>query len=268
MKPEGITLPKLNYSEIAEEIYSFIRKYIEEAHAAGAVIGLSGGVDSSLAVTLCVKSLGKERVLGVLLPTDFTPKEDMEDAQKLADWLGIKTEYLNIQGVCGRIFKDLRIDKNDPEKKIPMANIYARIRMMIIYYYANVNNFLVVGSSDKSEALIGFFTKYGDGGADFLPSVHLYKTQVRELAKHLGVPDRIAYKPSSPQLYPGHKATDEIPIDYDELDPVLVGIFDLKLQPKEVSRLTHIPLETIEEVIHRFNTSKHKREFPPTIKGL
>ena len=268
LKHEGISLPRLDYRETAEEIYGFVRKCVEEAHAAGVVVGLSGGVDSSLAATLCVNALGKDRVMGVLIPTDFTPKEDVADARALAAWLGMRTEYVNIQGVCDRLFKDLGIDKGDPKKKMPMANIYARTRMIILYYYANLNNFLVVGSSDRSEALIGFFTKYGDGGADLFPSIHLYKTQVRELAKHLGVPERIAYKPSSPQLYPGHKATDEIPLDYDRLDPVLVGLFDLKLPPKEVSRLTNVPIETVEEVLRRFNASKHKRTFPPTVKGL
>jgi len=268
LRREGISLPRLDYEKTAEEIYSFVRRVVEEAHAAGVVVGLSGGVDSSLAATLCVNALGGDMVLGVLMPTDFTPREDVEDARELAARLGIRTEFVNIQGVCGRLFEDLGIDRSDPRQRMHMANIYARMRMVILYYYANLNHYLVVGSSDRSEALIGFFTKYGDGGADLFPSIHLYKTQVRELAKHLGVPEKIAYKPSSPQLYPGHKATDEIPLDYDRLDPVLVGLFDLRLQAGEVSRLAGVPIETVEEVLRRFNSSKHKRAFPPTVKGL
>ncbi len=265
MKREAITLPKLNYEEAAKEIYGFLRRTVEEARASGAVIGLSGGVDSSLTVTLCVNALGDENVLGVLMPTDFTPKQDVDDARKLAAQLGVRTEFINIEGACGKLFDDLKIGGDDRGKRMLRANIYARMRMIILYYYANLNNYLVVGPGDRSEALIGFFTKYGDGGADLFPIMHLYKTQVRELAAYLGVPEKVAYKPSSPQLYPGHKATDEIPIDYDKLDLVLVGLFDLKLQPGEVSRLTNVPLGIVEEAVRRFNISKHKRMFPPSM---
>jgi len=268
LKHETITLPKLDCEEISKEIYDFIRKTVVEARANGAVVGLSGGVDSSLAVTLCVNALGREKVLGILMPTNFTPKQDTDDAKKLAMQLGIRTVLINIEGVCGRIFENLGIDRKDRGQRMPMANIYARTRMIVLYYHANLGNFLVVGPGDRSEALIGFFTKYGDGGADLFPIMHLYKTQVRKLTEYLGVPEKIAYKPSSPQLYLGHKATDEIPLDYDRLDPVLVGLFDLKLQPKEVSRLTDVPVEVVEEVIRRFNVSKHKRMFPPSVRGV
>jgi len=261
----SIEVPALDYAKVTEEILSFIRTQVEEARAEGVVVGLSGGADSSLTATLCVKALGKERVLGLLLPTSFTPAEDIRDAEELAGQLGIKTEQVNIEGICQSFFKDLRIDPQNPAHRIPAANIRARTRMIILYYYANTNNLLVAGTGDRSEALIGFFTKYGDGGVDILPIAHLYKTQVRALAEYLGVPHRIAYKPSSPQLYPGHRATDEIPLDYDRLDPILVGLFDRNLPPKEVSRLTGVPVNTIEEVLRRFNNSKHKRAFPPSI---
>ena len=122
---------------------------------------------------------------------------------------------------------------------------------------------MVTGTSNRSEIMIGYFTKYGDGGVDFLPIVHLYKTQVRRLAKYLGVPQHVAYKPSSPQLYPGHKATDEIPVDYDRLDQILVGLFDRKLPAEEVSRLTGVSLGLVDETLRRLNASRHKRTSPP-----
>jgi len=257
---------KLDFEKTTHEIVEFIRKIVEEANAAGVVVGLSGGVDSSLVATLCVRAMGRERVLGVIMPMVFTPAEDIEDAEELAEWLGIRREFVNIQDVSETFFKELRIDHDDLQQRIPMANIRARIRMVILYYYANVHNYLVAGTGDRSERLIGYFTKYGDGGVDFLPTGHLYKTQIRELAKYLGIPEKIAYKPSSPQLYPGHKATDEIPLSYEELDPVLVGLFDKKLSPKEVSRLTGVSIEVVEEVLRRFNTSRHKRACPPMVR--
>lgn len=257
---------KMDFKKIVKEIIEFIVKIVKEANANGVVIGLSGGVDSSVVATLCVKGLGKDRVLGVIMPTEFTPQEDIEDALSIANWLGIQTKIVNIQSISEAFFKALNINKSDLKQKIPMANIRARIRMIILYYYANLNNYLVVGTGNRSESLMGYFTKYGDGGVDFLPIAHLYKTQVRKLAEYLGIPSRIAYKPSSPQLYPGHKATDELPLDYEKLDPVLIGLFDKKLSPNQVSQLTGIEIRIINEILERFERTKHKRDYPPMIK--
>ncbi|MFH0749104.1 MAG: NAD+ synthase [Candidatus Bathyarchaeota archaeon] len=266
MQHENCFYHSLDYAKVTEEIYNFIRKVVGIAHASGVIIGLSGGVDSSLIATLCVNALGSKKVLGIIMPTDFTPKEDLEDAGKLAEQLGVHTQFINIQQVCNILFKDLESDSNDSRQRMTRANVYARMRMIILYYFANLNNYLVVGTGDRSEALIGFFTKYGDGGADLFPIMHLYKTQVRELAQYLGVPEKISQKPSSPQLYPGHKATDEIPLDYDKLDPILIGLFDRKFDVRTVSNRTNVSLELVNEVLHRFDISKHKRDFPPLIK--
>jgi NAD+ synthase len=257
----------LDYKKIANEIVEFIRRTVAKAAAQGVVIGLSGGIDSSVATTLCVKALGKEKVLGLLMPVDFTPPNDVADAKELADQLGIQTKEIQLQEVNEIIFKKLNCNLNEPRQKIPAANILARLRMTILYYYANLYNYLVVGTSDRSERLIGYFTKYGDGGADFMPIAHLYKSQVKELAKYLGIPEKIIHKPSSPQLYRGHKITDELPLDYDKLDPILFGLFDLKFSPNKISKLTGVPTEVIENVHRRFIKSKHKRASPRTLKS-
>jgi len=221
----GFRLLGLDLKATADEISEFIRTNISEANAKGVVIGLSGGVDSSLVAALCVQALGKVRVFGVLMPTNFTPKDDIEDAEKLAKQLDIKTAHINIQEIGDTFTRILNIE-NTSQSRLFLGNIWARIRMVILYHYANINNYLVVGTGCRSEALIGFFTKYGDGGIDLSPIGDLYKTQVRALAEYLGVPKKVAYKPSSPQLYPGHKATDEIPLPYEALDPVLVELFE------------------------------------------
>lgn len=262
-----IEVPKLDLEAAVREITGFIKRTVEEAGSNGVVLGLSGGVDSSVVAALCAKALGGERCLGVIMPAGFTPKEDVEDAEKLARSLGMKTARADIEAISDAFFKTLGVDLSDPRCKIPAANLRARIRMAILYYYANLNNLLVAGTGDKSERLIGYFTKYGDGGVDFMPIAHLYKTQVRELGEHLGLPERILNKPSSPQLYPGHKAVDEIPADYGLLDRILVGLFDLKLPPRKVSELTGAPLETVLETLSRFNSTKHKRAPPPMLEG-
>jgi len=259
-------LHNFNFEEATKEILRFIKSTTEKANSEGVVVGLSGGVDSSLTATLCVKALGNARVLGIIMPLEFTPKKDIKDASELAEQLGIKTEYVDIQGISEAFFRSLKINTDSETQRIPAANIRARIRMIILYYYANMKNLLVAGTSDKSEVLLGFFTKYGDGGVDFEPISHLYKTQVRLLSEYLGLPRRIAYKPSSPQLYPGHKATDELPLDYEALDPLLVALFDYKMSTEEASKVTGLPIEIARETMRRFNASDHKRRLPPALE--
>ena len=256
---------KLDLEKTLDEILQFIKEVVHKAHASGVVLGLSGGVDSALTATVCTRALGGEKVQGILMPTSFTPERDSADALYLAEMLGIKVTKVDIEGICEAFVRTLRIDTDDPKTRMPLANIRARIRMIIPYYYANANNYLVAGTGDRSETMIGYFTKYGDVGADFFPIRHLYKTQVRELAKHLGLPNRIADKPSSPQLYPGHRLSDELPIDYDKLDLVLVGYFDYGMSPEKIAEQTNVPPKTVKEVIDRYKRTEHKRSAAPSI---
>src|SRR3989442_7675726 len=153
------------------------------------------------------------------------------------------------------------------EARVARGNLKARMRMMSLYYLANAENLLVAGTGDRSEDLIGYFTKYGDGGVDFLPIAHLYKSQVKQLGRFLGIPDRIVDKPSSPNLWDGHKATDEIPLDYDALDRVLVCLFDLHVPPEEVGRGLGIEDAKIGEILSRHRSSEHKRTYPAMVRS-
>jgi NAD+ synthase len=266
MENLGCDSLKVDYEKALDEILRFIEKTVADAGALGVVVGLSGGVDSTLTAALCTRALGKEKVLGVLMPTSFTPNLDIDDAVELAKLLGIRTERADIEGIINSFKKILNLKEDPSANKIPLANIRARVRAAVLYYFANADHLLVAGTGDRSESLIGFFTKHGDGAADFFPISHLYKTQVRELAKFLGLPERMAMKPSSPQLYPGHKLSDEVPLDYDKLDPVLVGLFDLEMPPEMVSQKTKVPLDVVNEIIRRHKKSEHKRNPPLVIK--
>ena len=258
----------VDWDHTIREIVTFTKNAVNEARADGVVVGLSGGVDSSLVAALSVRALGKESVLGVMLPMAFTPTKDIQDAKEVARLLGIQTECIPIQPVTDCIVEALKVDSADLRLKIPLANICARTRMVVLYYFANAHNYLVAGTGDRSELLIGYFTKYGDGGADFLPIGHLYKTQVRKLAQRLGIPQSIAFKPSSPQLYPGHKATDEIPIDYEKLDHVERMLFEDELTVEEVSDKTHVNTRIVEDVVERYRASAHKRSHPSMVREL
>ncbi|HII03630.1 MAG TPA: NAD(+) synthase, partial [Candidatus Nitrosotenuis sp.] len=145
---------------------------------------------------------------------------------------------------------------------LALGNLRARIRASLLYYYANAKNYLVIGSSDKSEFMIGYFTKFGDGSSDVLPIASLYKTQVRQLAKHLGVRDSIISKKSSPNLWKGHIAEEEIGASYEEIDCVLYCIIDKKIHPESIEKLTGISHQKIEKILQLHHNSNHKRIMP------
>uniref|UniRef100_A0A7C5Y4I9 NH(3)-dependent NAD(+) synthetase n=1 Tax=Caldiarchaeum subterraneum TaxID=311458 RepID=A0A7C5Y4I9_CALS0 len=253
---------RINYVATAEAIISFIRETVNSSNASGVVLGLSGGVDSSAVAVLSVKALGPDRVLGIIMPTDFTPRQDLEHAEMLARNLGIETRYIPITSIVEEYARQLNVPLSHVDAKIPYANLRARVRMSILYFHANLLNRLVAGTGDRSEILLGYYTKYGDAGVDFLPIGNIYKTQLRHLCKHLGLPDEIAFKPSSPQLYPGHRAVDELPADYTILDPILHALFDQNLSIDQVVA-QNFERKIVEEVWRRYVASMHKRAMPP-----
>ncbi|MCC6022397.1 MAG: NAD+ synthase [Desulfurococcaceae archaeon] len=250
----------------SKELIDYIRSYVDSVGVRGVVLGVSGGADSATTAALAVKALGPERVYALILPDKENEEEDIRDAELVTKVLGLKNaEYIDITGIVESFLKALKTDY-DRASKIPKGNIKARVRMVILYYYANIHNLLVVGSSDRSEYLLGFFTKWGDGAADIYPLINLYKTQVRLLAEYLGIPEKIAWKPSSPGFWRGHKARDELGADYDVIDRVLYHLIDLRLSPVETAERVGVPLELVYSILRRVESTEHKRrfiQFPP-----
>ncbi|HVB11504.1 MAG TPA: NAD+ synthase [Nitrososphaerales archaeon] len=246
-------------------ISSFIKSQIDDSHAKGVVVGISGGIDSAVIAALCRKALGSSKVLGVFLFEERSHKsQDFSDARLLAKNLRIKSLDLCITPVVDSFLKLLK--SNDCRvSRLTLANIKARTRMVLLYAIANQRNLLVAGTGDRSENLLGYFTKYGDGGVDFLPIGHLYKTEVRALGTSLRIPYNIVTKPSSPNLWPGHKATHELPADYDLLDRILTLIFDSNEGPKEIREKIGAPEDLVRRVIKLNTDSKHKRQTPASI---
>ncbi len=251
----------IDSSKEGRRITAFVRKVVKDAGAKGVVLGVSGGVDSAVVGSLCVKALGKRRVVAALMPSNHTPKKDVEDAESLAiDW-GVETVRVSISPLVEALDASVG-EKGD---RIARANVQARTRMTILYLIANSRGLLVAGTGDRSEGLLGFFSKWGDGGVDFLPIAHLYKTQVRSLGSSLGLPARIANKPASPQLWPGHTAQEELPAGYQKLDVVMHCIFDLKLSPKASASSANVSLSVVEKVLEMHRRSAHKRALPPSL---
>jgi len=252
---------RIQASREADRITHFIVRTVDEAQASGVVLGLSGGIDSAVVGALCVRALGKDRVSVLLMPSGNTPHLDLKDARMLANTWRVKREEIPISGVVGDIIGSTKAEGT----RVAKANVQARVRMVLLYYRANSLGYLVAGTGDRSEELLGYFTKWGDGGVDFLPIAHLYKTQVRELGAFLGLPKTVVVKPASPQLWPGQKATDEIPANYDRLDVVLNYLYDLKVSPSEAAARARVPLRVVNRVLEMHTRTEHKRKLPPSL---
>ena len=244
---------KKDYDSIQNKIGNFLKNEIEIRKSNGVIFGLSGGIDSAVIATICSKHV-KEKSLALIMPNSkITPKSETEDAIKIVDRYSIEYKLIDI----GFIHKEYS-NYLEPNP-LAFANLGARIRANMLYYYANARNFLVLGSSDKSEFLIGYFTKFGDGASDLLPIVSLYKTQIRELAKNLDISSQIISKPSGPYLWEGHIAETELGLNYEEIDSILHCMIDKNISLAETSNITDIPISEVDKIYRMYKKSEHKR---------
>ena len=245
-----------NYSAITETIEEFISNQIEKTDTKGIVLGLSGGIDSAVLAYICKRKL-KDKTLALIMPdTIITPKTETEDALKIITLTEIEHKLIDINPIIKEYTKHLELNEK------ANGNLRARVRTNILYYYANSRNYLVLGSSDKSEHMIGYFTKFGDGASDMTPIISLYKLQVREIAKYLGVPKNIISKKSSPHLWKEHEAEKELGVSYEKIDSILYCLLDKKLTISETEKITHIDKSIITKINQLMINSEHKRSHP------
>ena len=261
LKPSSLEMDMI---DVETRIKRFIKSYIENSGAKGIVLGMSGGIDSNTIAALSALSIGGDRVLGLMLPEKETYNHsDVEDARIVAEKFGIQTQVCDITSALNGFYDSIPIF--DPNEKLCKGNIKARTRMIYIYYHANKLNRIVCGSSDKSEAMMGYFTKWGDIAADISPIMDLYKTQVRKLAAHIGIPYALSMKPSTPSLWPNQTAEGELGIKYELLDLILFGL-ERFMAPKEIANQLGIEELQVEIVKKRWLGVEHKRRMPLTPK--
>ncbi|HKS59605.1 MAG TPA: NAD+ synthase [Thermoplasmata archaeon] len=242
-------------------VQRFLQAHVEDAQANGVVVGLSGGIDSALCARLARDALGPERVRGLLLPDAAYPAALLEETEAYAAALSVKTERFDVGAVLAA-FRDLFPQVVD---RVTWGNILPRVRMTVGYTYARDRGLLVMGTGNKSEILMGYFTKFGDGGVDLLPIGDLYKTQVRLLAEKLGLPQAVLDRPPTAGMWEGQTDEQELGIDYAHLDQVLSGLEQL-IAPSEIATMSGVAPDEVARVAARVLHERHKRRLPPIPK--
>lgn len=245
--------------ELAAGISEWIRERVKAAGAQGVVLGMSGGLDSSVVAALCKRAF-PDATLGLILPC-FSRTEDVEHAKLVAAKFGIETQEIDLSHIFTALLKLLEVEGSG-DKDLAVANLKPRLRMICLYYFANKRNYLVVGTGNKSERSIGYFTKYGDGAVDILPLGDVLKTEIRELAEELGIPEEIIEKAPSAGLWAGQTDEDEIGMSYADLDSAIIA---LERSDSTGSRSGCDP-ELLARVKRMIDASRHKRDAIPVFK--
>jgi len=252
--------------ERREHITSFIEAQHDAAGADVAVIALSGGIDSTLTAHLAVEALGADSVYGLVLPSEVNRDRNMSDAERVAsELLDIEYDVIEVEPLVDAILGAYP-GFHAAERKsyqTTTGNLRARLRAVLNYVAANHRNGLVLGTGNRSEAAVGYFTKYGDGAVDCHPIANLYKQQVRQLARHLGVPDDLAGKTASAELWADQTDEDELGLTYDTLDSILALHIDGPLSASATARELDVEESVVGKVRSMNERSAHKRQAPP-----
>ncbi len=253
---------------IRDIIVKSIRSRIEKIGAKGGIVALSGGIDSSLVLKLAHLSIGDD-VTAIIMPEEgVSPEQDIRDAHTLVEQLGVRYVEIPINGAV-EWFSSVFPEGDFPEwaHRLALANVKPRIRMIINYIYANIEGKIVIGTSNKTELLLGYGTKYGDMAADIYPIGDLYKTQVWQLAEFLGIPTEIIRKAPSAGLWKGQTDEEELGHTYREIDSVLYALVEMEMSVREAAEYLGISADAVRDIYLRVIRNEHKRK-PPTITRI
>lgn len=257
---ELLALSATELDQRQDRITAFIQDVVDDAGVDGAVIGLSGGIDSTLTATLAVEALGAENVHGLVMPGSVSREENMSDAEAVAADLGIPVDVIEIGPVVDRVVDGFADAEGDTEA---VGNVRARVRAVYNYLVANHESRVVLGTGNRTEALAGYFTKFGDQAVDCNPIGNLYKCQVRALARHVGIPEDIVTKPPSAGLWVGQTDEEELGMDYDTLDGILALHVDGPTSTAATAAVLDVEPGTVDRVEALVDRSAHKRSMPP-----
>ena len=257
-------IPKINLDESKKNIVEFVQNKVSQANADGLVVGLSGGIDSTLAAFVACEAVGSENVFGLIMPSTTTPTEDKLHGTEIAQLLGMDYEEIAIDSILNEFLSVTQIKKDE----LAIGNLKARIRMSVSYFYANSKNYLVCGTGNKSEILIGYFTKHGDGACDIEPIGDLYKTDVYQLAEYMDVPQKILDKPPRAGLWNNQTDEDEIGMAYELIDKILYLNLEKALSIDKIDDNLDISVDSVNMIINRVNRNEHKSKVPESPKKV
>ncbi len=249
-----VKIPNITAEDV-NSLKKFIKDSVARARAKGVVIGLSGGIDSAVVTKLCADALGPENVLNVFMPSRVTPPEDYKTTLELSNIWGTEYRVVDIQPAVDALVAVLLSDAETPLER---GNISARCRMTVLYNMAKKRQYLVVGTSNQSEIMMGYFTKFGDGACDVTPLANMYKTEVRQVAALIGVPEDIIAKPPSAGLWEGQTDEKDMGITYRDLDAILYEMEQDKTD-SQISADTGLPKEQVAEIRRQVELMEHKR---------
>ena len=248
-----------------ERITGFIESVVDSAGADGAVLGLSGGIDSTLTAFLAVEALGEDRLKGLVMPSEVNTDRNMSDAEQVAEMLDIEYDVIDINPVVDAFVEGYPDGADD---QTALGNVRVRTRAVFNYFVANAESRVVLGTGNRSEALAGYYTKYGDQAVDCNPIGNLYKFQVRQLAAHVGVPREFVEKPPSAEMWAGQTDEGEMGLTYDLLDAILALHIDGPLSAAATAETLDVDGAAIERVEELYERSAHKRAMPPAPEPL
>ncbi len=259
---KNLILTEKEIKSCKEGIEEFIRKELRESGRKGGVLGLSGGIDSSLTLKLAVDAV--DDIYALILPEEgITSKEDIQDAENLAKEFSVDYSIIPINGVFNSIKKAFPWEFFKSEKlKISKANLKPRIRMLFNYLVANLDDRIVLGTSNRTEILLGYMTKYGDGAADIEPIGNLYKTQIRQMAGYVEIPEKIIKKIPTAGLWKGQTDEGELGARYEDIDKILFSLVDENLSVAETAKKLKFNPDLVKKIHRRMMENRHKSETP------
>jgi len=246
----------INCEQVVEVLTNFIRTEVLKTGFKKVVVGLSGGIDSSLSATLATKALGAENVIGVMMPYETSNPESLADAEMLAKRLGIPHRLVEITPMVKPFFE------MSPEMDVlRRGNVMARMRMIVLYDISAAEKALVLGTGNKTEYLLGYSTLWGDSACALNPLGDLYKNQVRTLAAYLGLPEKIINKKPSADLWAGQTDEEELGFTYEDADILLEMLIDRRITPQQVAEQGY-PREVVDNIMRMVQQTQYKRHMP------
>lgn len=253
---------EFNAALATEVLTRFIREETRKVGIKSVVLGLSGGVDSALAAHLAVRAVGRDHVCAVMLPYKTSSPESLSDAEIVAEELGLRALTIDITPMVDAYFDAAaRAGDSLDAERLRKGNVIARARMIALYDVSATKNALVLGTSNKTELLLGYGTIYGDMASAINPLGDLYKTEVRQLSRFIGVPNRIIDKTPTADLWPGQSDEDELGFTYDEVDQLLTQLVDRRVPPAQLVE-QGFRRELVEKVVERIRRQQFKRRTP------